>query len=342
MPRKKKERIPIPVELAADVQFRADRTCCVCRVKGKPIQIHHIDEDPGNNTFGNLAVLCLDCHNETQIVGGFGRKLDADQIILYRDAWLVEVASRRASKGVSVNPPLYDRQIDLEVATSVAEIYREREEYELLAIHYNALGNKELRDKYIELAITKGASEGSLIFLRAMQERLDLVPREVIDRRIELMEAHNDWSQLGRLYRDIGKHRECVRVTCQGIAEAINEGRVFSAAFYLKELVEEGAVEELFKIALKEAHEEGDLWWQCRALQELGWQSELREFLLLHKQKIEAESNPFLLLELSAALGDRERYISMEKSLAKATYAHPNWIGTAPVDAGYPEESPQV
>jgi hypothetical protein len=65
-------------------------------VKGKPFQIHHIDENPANNEFRNLAVLCLECHNETQIRGGFGRKLNADQIILYRDDWLIQVAKTRA------------------------------------------------------------------------------------------------------------------------------------------------------------------------------------------------------------------------------------------------------
>src|SRR2546421_12467368 len=83
MPQKKK-RVEIPRAMEAQVQFASDRTCCVCRVKGKPFQIHHIDDNPANNEFKNLAVLCLECHNETQIRGGFGRKLNAEQVILYR------------------------------------------------------------------------------------------------------------------------------------------------------------------------------------------------------------------------------------------------------------------
>lgn len=84
----KKNREPIPVETAALVLFLSNRTCCVCRNRGKPVQIHHIDEDPGNNERTNLAVLCFDCHRETQIQGGFDRKLDAHQVRLYRDDWL--------------------------------------------------------------------------------------------------------------------------------------------------------------------------------------------------------------------------------------------------------------
>lgn len=72
-------------------------TCCVCRTPGKQVQIHHIGEDPSNNIESNLAVLCFDCHNFIQVAGGFGRRLDADQIILYRDSWHVSVTRQRGS-----------------------------------------------------------------------------------------------------------------------------------------------------------------------------------------------------------------------------------------------------
>lgn len=75
--------------------FASDRTCCVCGVRGKAIQIHHIDENPSNNNFENLAVLCLECHNDTQLSGGFGRKLSATLVIKYRNEWLVRVENRK-------------------------------------------------------------------------------------------------------------------------------------------------------------------------------------------------------------------------------------------------------
>jgi len=96
MPQKRK-RIPIPRAIEADVLFASDRTCCVCRVKGRQIQIHHIDDNPANNDPKNLAVLCLECHNDTQIRGGFGRKLNANQVIRYRDDWLIQVATSRVA-----------------------------------------------------------------------------------------------------------------------------------------------------------------------------------------------------------------------------------------------------
>jgi hypothetical protein len=90
-----KERTPIPQEVSLDVLFRHDHTCCVCRESGKAVQIHHIDNDPANNLPGNLSVLCLQDHDNTQIIGGFGRKLSAAEVRRYRDDWLERVTKRR-------------------------------------------------------------------------------------------------------------------------------------------------------------------------------------------------------------------------------------------------------
>jgi hypothetical protein len=91
----KKDRIPVPADVATVLMFRSDRTCCVCHERGEPIQIHHIDEDPSNNNPDNLAVLFFHCHDETQIRGGFGRKLDAAQVTYFRDDWHRRVEARR-------------------------------------------------------------------------------------------------------------------------------------------------------------------------------------------------------------------------------------------------------
>jgi hypothetical protein len=91
----KKLRVSIPDDIAADILFLSDRTCCVCNTRGKQVQIHHIDENPANNDIDNLSVLCFDCHDQTMIKGGFGRKLDAKQIIMYRSEWLERVKNRK-------------------------------------------------------------------------------------------------------------------------------------------------------------------------------------------------------------------------------------------------------
>ena len=91
----KKARSSIPDEIAAVVLFESDRTCCVCRARGKPVQLHHLGENPDNHDVENLAILCFDCHRDTQIRGGFDRKLDARQLVLYRDDWIRVVRHRR-------------------------------------------------------------------------------------------------------------------------------------------------------------------------------------------------------------------------------------------------------
>jgi Protein of unknown function (DUF3298) len=100
-----KERNEIPAEVAAKVLFLSHRTCCVCRGYRKPVQIHHIDEDPGNGREENLAVLCFDCHRDTQIRGGFDRKLDAHQILMYREDWYRVVDRQRHGTEVSTQLP---------------------------------------------------------------------------------------------------------------------------------------------------------------------------------------------------------------------------------------------
>ncbi len=91
----RKMRITISQELSSSVLFKSDRTCCVCQIRGKRVQIHHIDEDPSNNTPDNLSVLCFDCHDETQIRGGFGKHLTSSVVRQYRDDWLLRVSTRR-------------------------------------------------------------------------------------------------------------------------------------------------------------------------------------------------------------------------------------------------------
>ena len=90
-----KPRTPVPDDISAEVMFQHDRTCCVCRERGLAVQIHHIDEDPTNHAIYNLAVLCLEHHEQTQTRGGFAKKLKAADVIRYRDDWIRRIADRR-------------------------------------------------------------------------------------------------------------------------------------------------------------------------------------------------------------------------------------------------------
>lgn len=78
------------------VLFKSNRICCICKEFGKHVQLHHLDNDPSNNGENNLAVLCSQCHNDTMLVGGFGRRLSEGQIRMYRDEWISLVARQKA------------------------------------------------------------------------------------------------------------------------------------------------------------------------------------------------------------------------------------------------------
>jgi len=319
--RAKKRRDPIPPVMAAKVLFMSDRTCCVCRVQGKPVQIHHLDENPKHNEIRNLSVLCFDCHYETQVQGGFVRKLNADQVVLYRDDWHMIVASKRVqSQAIEASI----RHIDnnwLHMATSIAEIYRENQEYELLAMHYDAIGNTELRDKYIEIAITKGASDNSICFLRGMQGKPELIPDEIINRELEKYTKDKNWTQRARFYMSLGKRIEAAKDYVEGVRQDLSKDNVFAAAYYLKELVKDGLIDDLFIEAFRKAKAENDLWWQVRALQELEWDKELKVLLLENEEEINKSGDSLLLQELSSAKGDIKKTAELMKDMALQTHS---------------------
>ena len=87
--------------------------------RGKEVQIHHIDENNENSEdVNNLAALCFDCHNDTQIRGGFGRKLNAAQIIEYRDDWVRRVADIRRG----ADELLMQKQVGIIDAATMAQV----------------------------------------------------------------------------------------------------------------------------------------------------------------------------------------------------------------------------
>jgi tetratricopeptide (TPR) repeat protein len=282
---RRKDRESIPADVAAHVLFMADRTCCVCRTRGKPVQIHHIDGNPSNNQESNLAVLCFDCHTQTQVKGGFHRKLNSDQVILYRDDWIQMVAQQRAVNDVRAAISGQDREAELKSLTTTLDILKERQQFFLLAIRYEALGNPELRDKYIELAIEQDDSDENVIFLRSMQNRQDLIPKEALNREVRRRKKYADWSQLARLYSKVGNTKEAVLCYCKSVIEDIQSGRLFPAAYYLKELCEEQLENKLFALAYRQFTEENNLWWRIRALQELGWSDELKAVLTENREE---------------------------------------------------------
>ncbi len=318
MANNKKKRVPIPADVSARVQFTSDRTCCVCRIAGKRIQIHHMDGDPSNNDPHNLAVLCTDCHDETQITGGFGRKLNSDQILLYRDDWYQLVAQTRAQAAAEVRPRRGGAP-DVRLVTSMADAYRANGEIELLALYYDKLGNVELRDKCVDEVLAREASDSTVVFLRGIQGRTELIPADVLEREEARYAKQRSPLQRARFYKRLGRHQDAAVDYVRGIELALTEERVFSAAYYLKELAKSDIAKELFILALRQAAEKDDLWWQVRALEELGWKSELKELVLEHADEIEASGPYRLRIHLARARGQEEEELRLRVEEARRT-----------------------
>jgi hypothetical protein len=287
-----------------------------------------MNEDPSDHDPGNLAVLCFDCHRDTQLRGGFDRKLDSDQVRLYRDDWTIIVRRDRATHAADDNLVRRSTDHQFELATSVAEIYRENQEYELLAMHYDVIGNTELRDKYVELVLSQDSDDQTIVYLRQLQGRHDLIPPDVIQREADRYTKNKDWSQRARFFEGVGRSTEAVLDYLRSISESIEEGNAFSAAFYLKELQKTDLLKDLFVLAFKKAESEGELWWQVRALQELEWDSELRELLIANESEIDNSENPMLQAMLARAKGDIDRYSELQKLMASKTRSSTYGVAT--------------
>lgn len=303
--------MPIPAAVAAKALFAADRTCCVCRTHGKPVQIHHIDSNHLHNAFENLAVLCLECHSLTQLLGGFHRRLDPDQVKLYRSDWLESVAAgRQLRRNVAQDSR---PELDLELVTSIVERLRECGEWELLAKLFHTLGHAELRDKYIEKALNVPslACERE-VYLRSLKGADGLQPAQV-KRAAAAMLGTRDFTSLARMMLRMQCARESLRAYCQGILEKLAQNEVFHAACLAKELQEKELPLALFSEELERFTSRGELWWQVRCLQELGHHDQLRRILLENRSIIESGEDELLKMELYRALDDTIRFRSVAK-----------------------------
>lgn len=140
----KKVRIPIPDAIAADILFFSDRTCCVCNARGKQVQIHHINGNPANNLIENLAVLCFDCHDQTMIKGGFGRRLEENQILKYRGDWINRVKERKRKA---------DELASIQTVTGATKTVIVTGTYEVDYLDYKTHDNPELLKDYLEKII---------------------------------------------------------------------------------------------------------------------------------------------------------------------------------------------
>jgi hypothetical protein len=108
-------RVPIPEALSAQILFESDRTCCVCRISGRKVEIHHIDGNPANNVAANLAVLCKDCHSDAHTAYAFARSLGPEIVRKYNETWREIVRLRLRPGGAAGDELEYSHQVLLYV-----------------------------------------------------------------------------------------------------------------------------------------------------------------------------------------------------------------------------------
>lgn len=91
-----KLRIPVPDDQSARLLFANRHTCCICREPRHEVQEHHIDGDPANNEWDNLAVVCLNCHGRVTGRPGFGRKFSQEEVLEFKRDWESQCAKLNA------------------------------------------------------------------------------------------------------------------------------------------------------------------------------------------------------------------------------------------------------
>ncbi|MCX6817470.1 MAG: HNH endonuclease signature motif containing protein [Candidatus Aenigmarchaeota archaeon] len=118
------DREAIPRKTEAEILFNNDHTCCICREKGKDVQIHHIDENKNNNDIKNLAVLCLNCHSVVTGKRGLGRKYSYLEVKKYKVDWEYTIKKNRGRtyQHAKTTTKLEKKLFKFEIAKKIYEL----------------------------------------------------------------------------------------------------------------------------------------------------------------------------------------------------------------------------
>ena len=112
-------RPKLPPRLEEEVLFRSAHVCCICRVRGKDVQIHHINGQPSDNDSDNLAVLCLDCHSQVTGTRGLGKSYRPGEVRKYKRSWELQV---QESRRVHQPRPRYTKELVSQIDLLICEI----------------------------------------------------------------------------------------------------------------------------------------------------------------------------------------------------------------------------
>lgn len=126
------KRTKISESIEAEVLFKTDLKCCICKKRGD--HIHHIDSNPSNNNIENLVFLCFEHHNQATITNSLSRTLKPKTILRFRNHHYSEVEAQRNLKLSNNDKPILHLSEDTLFSASLSasiiiEILKIKEEY---------------------------------------------------------------------------------------------------------------------------------------------------------------------------------------------------------------------
>ncbi len=82
-----KPRRHIPVKVKDRLMVANRHACCICNQPRQPVEKHHINGDPADNAWNNLAVVCRNCHGLVTQRGNLGAQYSEGEVLLFKLQW---------------------------------------------------------------------------------------------------------------------------------------------------------------------------------------------------------------------------------------------------------------
>lgn len=81
------KRQAIPSKLTDHLLAANRHTCCICHEPRHPVERHHINGDPTDSVWDNLAVLCCNCHGLVTAKSNIGCRYTPGEVLRYKKVW---------------------------------------------------------------------------------------------------------------------------------------------------------------------------------------------------------------------------------------------------------------
>lgn len=160
----------VPVDTQTEVLTRSRRRCSFCyfvdgnetEVQG---QIAHLDHDPNNNDFDNLAFLCLKHHDRYDSKTSVSKGLSAGEVKHYRDRLYAQFKSEGSASAKAAETPIAQPEkpefLEYLDGLSGDELYR--------------LAGAVLRDRQQTIGFYRNEPIASVLVKKGFLERVPIV-----------------------------------------------------------------------------------------------------------------------------------------------------------------------